>query len=153
MIFHKNKLFFFFVFLFLLILGLFVFKIRTSAKNIISINGHELAAELANTPAEQYRGLSNRESLCADCGMLFIFPDQAPRTFVMREMNFSLDFVWIINNEVVKIDENAMPEGKVYKNNYLSGQPVDKVLEVNAGWAAKNNIKVNDHVQFNSSVK
>jgi len=142
MTFHKNKLVFFFVFLFILILGLFVFKIRTSAKNIVSINGHEVAVEIADTTDEQYKGLSNRASLCADCGMLFVFPDQAPRSFVMREMNFPLDFIWINDGKVVKIDENALPEGAYYKNEYLSGQPVNYVLEVNAGWADKNNIIV-----------
>lgn len=116
------------------------------SENIIEINGKEIKVEIADTPELQYLGLSNRESLCANCGMLFKFNDKQIRTFVMHNMNFPLDIIWIDGNMIVGISENLPLEGADYKNRYRSPAPVDYVLEVNAGFAEGNNIKVGDEI-------
>jgi hypothetical protein len=117
-------------------------------ENRIMIGNREIKIEIADTPARWHKGLSGRPSLCADCGLLFLFPDKAPRTFVMREMNFPLDLIWIKNGIIVKIDENAPPEGRDFSNRYQSPGPVDMALELNAGFCANNNIKANDLLQL-----
>lgn len=117
-------------------------------KNIIGINGKEIKVEIVDTPKQQYNGLSGRESLCVDCGMLFKFNNKRERTFVMREMKFSLDIIWINGNMIIGIDKNLPPEGADYKNFYKSRAPIDYVLEVNAGFTDKNNIKIGDVVNF-----
>ncbi len=121
---------------------------RDENKSIVEINGREIQVEIADTPESQYNGLSNRESLPADYGMLFIFGDKRKRTFVMREMNFPLDIVWIDGNTIIGISKNLPPEGERYKNSYKSPGPADYVLEVNAGFADKNNIKIGNNVNF-----
>lgn len=100
--------------------------------------------EIADKPDLWYKGLSNHNPICSKCGMLFIFPDKAERTFVMREMRFPLDIIWIDEDKVVKIDKNLPPEGSFPENNYASLAPVNYVLEVNAGLTEKENIKVGD---------
>lgn len=117
-------------------------------KNIIEINSKEIKVEIVDTPKQQYNGLSNRENLCADCGMLFEFNNKQERTFVMREMNFPIDIIWIDDNIVIGIDKNLQPEGANYKNSYKSPAAIDYVLEVNSGFADKNNIKTGDNVNF-----
>jgi len=120
---------------------------RAENKNIIEINGKEIMVEMADTPAEHYRGLSNRKSLCEDCGMLFEFNNKKIRTFVMRDMNFPLDIIWIDDNIVIGVSKNLQPEGSGYKNYYKSPAPVDYVLEVNAGFADGEGIEVGDEVK------
>jgi len=89
--------------------------------------------ELALEPAQQYRGLSERESLAKNRGMLFIFAPPSDETFVMRKMNFPLDIIFIKDHRVVNLYHNLPPEGKDPENSYHSGVPIDAVLEINAG--------------------
>ncbi|MDD3285515.1 MAG: DUF192 domain-containing protein [Patescibacteria group bacterium] len=89
--------------------------------------------EAALEPAQQYRGLSDRPSLDADKGMLFLFSPAADETFVMRKMNFPLDIIFIRDYRVVNLYHDAVPEGKNPETSYHSGVPVDAVLEVKAG--------------------
>lgn len=55
-------------------------------------------ARTATTPMERYTGLSNTGSLSDGYGMIFIFDKQDDRTFVMRDMDFGLDIIFIDSN-------------------------------------------------------
>jgi uncharacterized membrane protein (UPF0127 family) len=85
-------------------------------------------------------------------GMLFVFSTSQVRTFWMKDMNFPLDFIWINQNQVVKIDENVpAPINKLDPPQViLSDKPVNQVLEVNAGFVSKNHISIGDKVVLNS---
>lgn len=100
---------------------------------IIRAGNCEFLVELALDPAQQHQGLSDRDSLDANKGMLFIFTPAADETFVMRKMNFPLDIIFINNHRVVNLYHDLPPEGKNPENSYHSGVPVDAVLEINAG--------------------
>lgn len=113
----------------------------------VTINGHTLEVELARTAGEQQRGLSNHGPLMKNQGMLFVFSDKQTRQFWMKEMLFPLDIIWIDDDRIVKIDKNLPPEGRNPKNLYSSGQPVNFVLEVNAGWADSHAILVGAQVE------
>jgi len=117
----------------------------------ITINNKEIEVDIADTDNEQYQGLSNREKLCADCGMLFVYDDKKVRDFVMRNMNFDLDIIWIEDDEIVRIDENLYAEGASPTRSYSSGAPVNYVLEVNSGFCGENGIKVGDIIDVISN--
>jgi len=115
----------------------------------ISVGGKTLGVEIAKTPAEREKGLSGRESLCPDCGMLFEFDQEGIYYFWMPKMYFDIDILWIADNKVVDITYDAKKPavGEDFNNpkeRYFSKVPVDKVLEVNAGWAKENGIKIGD---------
>lgn len=112
----------------------------------VYLGEHLVRAEIAQTPYQLYQGLSKHPEICADCGMLFIFPDLDQRTFVMREMFFPLDIVFSAQGKVVKIYENLSPEGANPQNLYSSEVPADLVLEVNAGQLKNWGIKVGDQL-------
>lgn len=112
----------------------------------VVINDKIVNVEIADTAEKHYKGLSNRENLCDDCGMFFVFPDKKERTFVMRNMNFPLDIIWIDGDKIIKIDKNLMPEKENPQNIYNSGAPVNYVLEVNSGFCNGNNIKTGDKI-------
>ncbi|MDD5291486.1 MAG: DUF192 domain-containing protein [Patescibacteria group bacterium] len=136
-----------------LIIATFLIFFLSDAQNqtkVIKINGAEIKAEIAKTPIEQYRGLSGRDSLCGDCGMLFIFPNKIERTFVMRDMLFPIDIIWIDDVKIVKIDKELPPPapGPLDLKKYKSGQPVNYVLEVNGGFCLENDIREGDKVEY-----
>jgi len=99
------------------------------------LNHKVINLEIAQTPAEHFQGLSDRQDLCSACGMLFVFRDLEIKTFVMRRMNFPLDIVWIKNDKVIGINQNLPPEGLEPIAKYSSPEPVDMVLEIPAGQA------------------
>jgi uncharacterized membrane protein (UPF0127 family) len=105
--------------------------------------------ELATTTSEQEQGLSYRKSLANNSGMLFIFPDEEEQDMWMKDMHFSLDMIWFDKNfTVIDIKENATPES--YPNIFSPRQKAMYVLEVNAGFVAKNKIKIGDVEKFSN---
>lgn len=115
---------------------------------LLDLEGQKIQAELAKTPQERFKGLSGREHLCENCGMLFVFPQRQERSFVMRDMNFPLDVIWIRDQKIVNIDKDAPPEGSNPKKEYRSQIPVDKVLELNAGFCDAHEIKIGDKIEI-----
>ena len=132
--------------IFFVVFLIFLFSVWPKEKKtaIAEISGKKINVEIADTLWRQYRGLSGRKNLCENCGMFFVFNSEKERFFVMRDMKFALDIIWINNGKIVKIDKNLPPEGFITSKIYSSGESVDNVLEVNAGFADNNNIKVGD---------
>lgn len=119
-------------------------------RKYITINGLDVLVEIAKTDDQRSKGLSGRDRLPENTGMLFIFDSPKRWDFWMGGMKFSLDFIWIENNSVADITENVLPP-TMTANNPVFVKPktdVRYVLEVNSGWAKKNNIQVGDIVQF-----
>lgn len=112
------------------------------------INGRIIKLELADTPELIVKGLSGRATLAEDRGMLFIFPGKKTENFWMKEMNFPLDIIWINDDLIVKIDANLSPEGIKPINIYSSNSPVNYVLEVNADWSRRHDVKVGDKIEL-----
>src|SRR5919198_2832486 len=64
--------------------------------------------EVADTPETWEHGLMERASLAPNAGMLFIFPDVAPRTFWMMNTLIPLDMLFIdADRRIINIQENA----------------------------------------------
>jgi len=94
-------------------------------------------AETAVTPAQRERGLSGRAALAEGEAMLFVYPDQAPRTFWMRGTPFALDVAFLDSDgtifEIRTLE--ALSETPV-----TSRGPARHVLEVPAGWFRRRGI-------------
>jgi len=117
-------------------------------KRNLSLNNQEIHLEIAQTPAEHYQGLSDRESLCQQCGMLFVFDGAETKSFVMRRMKFPLDIIWINQGTVTGISKNLPPENTEPFTPYPSPGVVDQVLELNAGQADIYNLEVGKKINF-----
>ena len=65
------------------------------AISIVNIVGKTLQVDLALTDEEKARGLSGRESLDEDEGMLFVFDVPGNYGFWMKDMNFAIDIIWL----------------------------------------------------------
>lgn len=108
---------------------------------IVAPNGVELTATLVQSVGDRAMGLSNRDSLAYNEGMLFVFSDDEKHGIWMKDMRFSIDIIWLDEKgEVVSIETNASPES--YPKVFRPTSPARYVLEVNAGWAQQNNIDV-----------
>lgn len=111
------------------------------------IKDKSLRVELAKSEEEKIRGLSGRETLEEDKGMFFIFDKPGFYSFWMKDMLFPIDIIWIDENyRIVDITENALPES--FPATFQPKTPAKFVLEVNAGWAEKNDIQINDTIKL-----
>jgi hypothetical protein len=128
------------------------FRLKATLPTKVSVAGKPLEVTIARTVAEKEKGLSEKPSLCSGCGLLFLFDQPGIYPFWMRKMRFDIDILWIKDDRVVDVTYGAKKpsaeEFEVPKQIYQSQVPIDKVLEVNAGWAAGNGIKVGDEVRI-----
>ncbi|MBI2099795.1 MAG: DUF192 domain-containing protein [Candidatus Vogelbacteria bacterium] len=113
----------------------------------VVIGDTTIKLELARTPAEQTQGLSDRTSLDERAGMLFVFPaDQIP-AFWMKEMRFPIDIIWLnVDGQIVDITPNLAPS--TFPQTFSPKIPIRYVLEVNAGFAGRHDLKIGDFIHF-----
>jgi uncharacterized protein len=116
----------------------------------LQVGMQQLLVQIADTDFARGQGLSGRERLADNLGMLFDFRNtsQTHPGFWMKEMKFNLDIIWINKGKIIGITPEV-PAPKAAADslpNYYPPSPVDMVLEVNAGWSAAHNIKVGDEV-------
>jgi hypothetical protein len=118
---------------------------------VIKVRNVEINVEVANTQTERAKGLSERNSLDENSGMLFDFGEKnVSPGFWMKGMRFPLDIIWIKDNSVLKIDKNVPAPASATADSelplYRPSEPIDYVLEVNAGFSDKKGIKPGDQL-------
>lgn len=130
--------------------GIWVFgnKVKEEKKtSVLKINNVVLNIEVADTDAERVKGLSGRDALAENSGLLFVFEREAYYSIWMKEMNFPIDIAWLDKNKkIIHLESNVSPD--TYPKTFVSKYPALYVLEVNAGFFSKNNIKVGDQAEF-----
>jgi uncharacterized membrane protein (UPF0127 family) len=105
---------------------------------------HHFSVEVMRTDAQRERGLMFRRFMPPDRGMLFDFKEEQPVMMWMKNTYLPLDMVFISRSGIVKsIAENTEP---MSERIIPSGGPVYAVLELNAGTAARINLKPGDRV-------
>ena len=113
----------------------------------VNIAGQKLEVELALTPEEQAQGLGGKTGLGANESMLFVFERPERHYFWMKDMNFAIDIIWLSEDlRVVYIKKDAQPDN--FLETYGPDENSKYVLEVNAGFSDKHNLKVGDEVRF-----
>lgn len=104
-------------------------------------DGIKVAVTVADNPTTREKGLSGKEGLAADEGMLFIF-DRADRyAFWMKEMRFAIDILWIKDDVIADMTTDVAPSAPGDElPMYFPRVPVDRVLEVPAGFARRHGL-------------
>jgi len=116
---------------------------------LIKINEATLKFELAESQVEKTQGLSNRNRLAKDEGMLFIYSEYSLHSFWMKGMLFPIDIIWLQDNLIIDITANVPIPTSTNLIIYKPNKPVNKILEVNAGWVQTNNVKIGDSIEIN----
>ncbi|MBC8045577.1 MAG: DUF192 domain-containing protein [Fimbriimonadaceae bacterium] len=102
--------------------------------------------EIAETEAEQEKGLMNRPWMDEKQGMLFIFNIERQQAFWMRNTIIPLDIIYVNSKkEIVSIAKDAQPFSE---KSLPSAKPAQYVIEVIAGFTEKYNITAGDKVDW-----
>lgn len=121
------------------------FLVQRLPTQTISIAGHDVQVEVANTELTRAHGLSDRESLAKDTGMLFVFPVPGFYEFWMKDMHFSIDMIWVDKDHtIVSINQDVAPD--TYPGTFSPENPALYVIEVPAGYAKNYAITAGDVV-------
>ncbi|MDR0646033.1 MAG: DUF192 domain-containing protein [Elusimicrobiota bacterium] len=121
-------------------------------KTVITLpDGFKVKAEIADTPQKAEKGLMFRDVLADSGGMLFIFEEDAPRVFWMKNTFIDLDIIFINSDNTVYYAAENVPRSYSYTPDhqvaYIHGYG-KYVLELAAGSARKHNIKKNSLIKF-----
>ena len=99
--------------------------------------------EVADRPLERQRGLSFRESLATDAGMLFVFEKPDKHGIWMKDVSFPLDIVWLDESfRVVNFKKDVSPD--TFPTVFISTSPALYVIEANAGFIDQFSIKIGE---------
>lgn len=111
----------------------------------------KVSLDVVDTPETREKGLSGRNSLADDKGMLFIFDEPTIPSFWMKGMKFPIDIIFLNDNKIVTIHKNV-PQPKTTTElptaYYQPDSLVNRTIELKAGMADKYNLKVGDTVDI-----
>lgn len=114
---------------------------KVSGEDIVTLD-----VEFAETNYERETGLMYRTSMEKNQAMLFIFSEESPQNFYMKNTYIPLDIIYLdVNKKIVSFQENAKP---MDETGLPSEIPAMYVLEVNAGLAEKWLLEIGDTITF-----
>jgi uncharacterized membrane protein (UPF0127 family) len=78
--------------------------------------------------------------------MLFIFPEEQPRYFYMKNTEISLDIIYLnAEKKIISFQKNAKP---LDESSLPSEGPAQYVFEINGGQADALGMQVGDRMEF-----
>ncbi len=110
----------------------------------LSIAGHTLEVEIADDDAERSKGLMHRDTMPDARGMLFVYEDDKPRRFWMKDTRLPLSIAFLDHKgKIVRLADMQPFTTEGTSSLY----PARFALEVNQGWFAKHQITVGTVVE------
>ncbi len=118
---------------------------------LVSENGEEIMidVELAENVAEKAEGLSERESLGENIGMLFVYEENVLHGFWMEDTYIPLSIAFISSDGKIIDIQDMEPRSIEYHKPEI---PYRYALEVNQGFFNKYGISENDKILIPSKV-
>lgn len=111
------------------------------------IGGTPISVEIADTDFLRERGLSGRESLGPEEGMLFVFPTEGLYQFWMKDMRFSIDIVWLdAEYRIADVHQRVNPE--TYPEIFTPKVKAQYVLELPAGFFENHQLKAGNILEI-----
>lgn len=118
-------------------------------KGEAKIGGVSFTLEIADTRLKQIRGLTRRESIPENYGMVYVLDAPSRYAYWMKEMLFATDVVWLdAFYRVIDLEAGITPQ--TYPKIYEPDQPALFVLELPAGSIQKAGIRPDGTVDLSA---
>jgi uncharacterized membrane protein (UPF0127 family) len=119
-----------------------------SAHKVYIHGDFPLEVTIADTEAKRLTGLGGRRMMSTREGMLFVFDQDKKWRIWSKGMNFGIDILWLDKDGfVMDMHEYVYPDS--YPEVFEPNEPVRYILEVVAGFARANGIRVHDRIDLN----
>jgi uncharacterized membrane protein (UPF0127 family) len=124
----------------------------------VTISGRKFKLELATDQTQRMNGLSFRETIAADGGMLFVFPRPVTTAFVMRDCPVPIDIIYLDATGRIVAMHKMVPdprkpgesdsdyEARLMK--YPSGYDTQFVIELKGNTLDALDLKKNDKIKL-----
>lgn len=124
----------------------------------IEVGAQIIQVEVADSPEEWEMGLSYRDTLAVDHGMLFVFSNESRRVFWMKGCNFDIDLAYIESDgtisEIITMEKEPLDTPPESLTTYPSQSTTIKyALEMIGGWFDEHEITTDIRInldQFNN---
>lgn len=118
-----------------------------SDRKVIILGHSAINVLISDDLIERQKGLSGTEKLRDNEGMFFIFDKEDFHGIWMKDMNYPIDIIWFDRfGSIVYIEENISPD--TYPTVFKPSKPAVYVIEVNAGFVEKENIRLGDTIDL-----
>ena len=115
----------------------------------VMVKDRRLTVEVAGDPKARECGLSRRNHLPRDRGMLFVYEKPMRLTYWMKDTFVPLSIAFLdADGRIINIQQMAPNQTT---ERYQSHKPARYALEANRGWFEANRINVGDTVSFDLS--
>ena len=109
----------------------------------ITVGSNQVKVEVAANGTHRALGLMHRDSMPEEQGMLFIYPDSAPRSFWMKNTRIPLSIAFADRSgKIVRIADMAPFD----TNRTQSLYPAKYALEMNQGWFESHTVGPGDRL-------
>ena len=119
----------------------------------VTINDNLIELEVAKTPEQQQIGLMYRQSLDKNRGMIFVFQELRPLRFWMKNVDISLDMIFLIDGRVRAVLSNVPPCTVDPCPTYGPDSLANQVIELRGGRAKELGIEAGDQLEIEFRVK
>ena len=109
----------------------------------MKIKNHDFILDLALTDTSQRLGLMFRKSMPKNRGMLFVFSEEQPRSFTMKNCKMDLDILGLDSNGYV-VDKQTMYHRT--QSDYSIDRPIMYAIELNSGVSDMIGINIGDQI-------
>ena len=113
----------------ILLIGFSTYKLLGDTNNglpVVMVDGVSVDVEVVRSIEDRRLGLSDHESLPTNQGMFFVFEESGLHGFWMKDMDFSIDIIWIDEaRKIVHVEPDVSPNTCLL---YTSPSPRDATL-------------------------
>ena len=119
-------------------------------KGYLIIDHFKIFVDIAVTDKQKQDGLSIKNFMNENEGMLFFLEEPRKASFWMKNMHFPIDIIWLDENfSIVHIEEELKPcTMAFYCPSYKPLKESLYVLETIAGFANNHHLKIGDKMDF-----
>ena len=120
----------------------------------VELGNQRYAIEIADDDAERARGLMFRDALPTGHGMLFIHDAEEPQAYWMKNTKIPLDILYFDDERKLVAQQRDVPPCSLGDGcpSYPSDAPARYVLELNAGEAARLQLKDSAELRFGPGI-
>ena len=125
----------------------------------VNIGGEAFQLEIVRDMQSRAQGLMHRDEIPADGGMLFIFPDTAPRSFWMKNCLIPIDLLFLdsrgtitaTHEMAIETPQSQEESDWEYENrlsHYWSNSPARFAIELRSGSIRRLGLRTNQHISL-----
>ncbi len=131
------------IFALVLAIVILLISLRTD-KLVVQLGAQRFKLEKASSVEDKAIGLSGRESLGKNEGMIFSNSESEEMCMWMKDMKFNLAIIWVDNKKISHIEPDISPT--TYPEPYC--HKGSQVIEVNVADLRSSGLKVGDNINL-----